>query len=112
MSSPSLSVDASHVDGYAVVRFVGELDLQGASHAKQYAIRALSASRSGPLFIDLSDLSFCDSRGVHAFFAIQEEARSKGRAVVLQRPQPAVATVFRICGMHNVFEIQGEQTAP
>jgi anti-sigma B factor antagonist len=107
MSSPLFSVDLSHVDGHAVVRFVGELDLQGAEHAKQHAIRALSASGNGPLIIDLSELSFCDSSGLQALIAIHDEARSRARTVVLHRPQEAVRTVLRICGMENVFVIEG-----
>ena len=108
MSSPLFSVDISHVDGRNAVRFIGELDMEAANTAKDRALDALSAFGDGPLFIDLSDLSFCDSSGLHALTLVAQTARSDGRLVVLVRPRQAVRQVLRIAGLDSEFVIEDE----
>jgi anti-sigma B factor antagonist len=105
MSSPGFFVDISQVDGHAVVRFVGELDLASVDHAKTQAVRALEVYPRGPLLLDLSELSFCDSSGLCALYEIQQQAALAGREMALQRPHRFVRRVLVVAGMENMFAI-------
>jgi len=113
MATALFSVNAVHLDGQAVVRFIGELDLAGAELAQHDGLRALASTDGGPLILDLSELSFCDSSGLGVLLRIQYEARQQGRALVLQNPNPAVQRLLEIVGLDERFTIEGsERSAP
>ena len=100
-------VDYAGLNGTAVVRFAGELDLCGASRAKEAGLAALSrvASDGSPLIIDLSDLVFCDSRGLHALVDIRQRANASGHAVVLRRPNAMLQRMLALTDLEDLFTI-------
>jgi anti-sigma B factor antagonist len=97
-------VQAAHLDGHAEVRFVGELDMATAEYALTEAQNALAAT-PGSLIIDVSELAFCDSSGLHTFVRLQDAARSKGVDVVLRRPHPNVVRALSAAGLGSAFTI-------
>jgi anti-sigma B factor antagonist len=100
-------VDHARENGSAVVRFIGELDLSGAAHAKEAGIAAVSAldSDGSTLIIDLSELAFCDSSGLHALVAIRDQAEATNHVVVLRRPQRLLRRVLQLTGLDESFTI-------
>jgi anti-sigma B factor antagonist len=97
----TLLVDYAGENDTALVRFIGELDLCGAERAKEAGLAALSKldSDGSPLIIDLSELTFCDSRGLQALVDIEAQARAHGHVVVLRRPQRAMRRLFTLLGL-------------
>jgi anti-sigma B factor antagonist len=95
------------MNGAAVVRFTGELDLCGVSRAKEAGLAALSrlGSDGSPLVIDLSELAFCDSRGLHALVDIRKQADANGHAVVLRRPNGMLRRMLALTGLDDLFTI-------
>ncbi len=102
-------VDHAKENGSAVVRFVGELDLTDAARAKEAGLAAVSAldSDGSALIIDVSELSFCDSSGLHALEAIREQANATDHVVVLRRPQRLLRRVLHLTGLDESFTIEG-----
>jgi anti-sigma B factor antagonist len=78
-----------------VVELTGEFDVSNARHVIDHAQRVLDTGRG--LIVDLSEATFIDSAIVHALFAVNEAAGSKGRQFVLQvGSQPAVERILSI----------------
>ena len=100
------AAEVVHLDGVAVVRLVGELDLGEAEHAQQVATRALARSDRGPLILDLSDLAFCDSSGMRALIGIKREAGGYERDVILRGLRPGIRRVLELVGLLEQFTIE------
>jgi anti-anti-sigma factor len=112
MGDATFSVDVVHVNGTTVVRFMGELDLAYVEHAEEQALRALGATNGGPLVIDLSELSYCDSSGIRALLTIDTTAAKRERPVVIRHPRPVVRRVFQIAGVDERLTIEKDKTGP
>lgn len=101
-------VDDGREDGSGVVRFIGELDLASAREAKDAGLAALSAlnGNGAPLILDVSELTFCDSSGVHALYAIRAQAEASGHSVTLRRPHPVVRRVLELTDTLSLFVVE------
>ena len=102
-------VDYARENGTAVVRFIGELDMADAERAVEAGIAAL-AGRNGdrsPLVIDVSELTFCDSTGLHALLTIRDKAQAGGRAVVLRKPSAMLLRLLDLTDLRSVFIFEG-----
>ena len=88
-----------------VVRFIGQLDLADAPRAKEIGLAALAElnGNGAPLILDLSELTFCDSSGVHALYAILAQAMASGHPVTLRRPHPVVRRVLELTDTLPLF---------
>jgi len=98
--------------GIEILRAPEELDLATAdSLAGQGCAIAVQAR---VLLLDLTNLSFCDARGLSAFVRIANQADRAGCRLALIAPQPPVAKVLRICRLDQrlpVFATTGHALA-
>jgi anti-sigma B factor antagonist len=78
----------------------GELDLVTAGRLCQRG-RAAIGRHTRLLLLDLTGLSFCDASGLTAFVRIANEADAAGCRYGLIAPQPLVAKMLRITGLHH-----------
>ncbi len=85
-------------DGTLIVKVQGELDLVTADGLYRRG-RAAIARKAKLLLLDLTGVSFCDSRGLSAFVRIANDADAVGCRYGLIAPQPVVAKVLRITGL-------------
>lgn len=74
-------------------RLVGELDMASAGCLIERLRRA--AGRQGDIQLDLADLAFMDSTGIHALITVCKEL-GEGRRLVLRSPRGEVAKVLRL----------------
>ena len=88
--------------GARALRLVGELDLSGVDRLLA-AFGELEGSGDGVL--DLTDLTFMDSSGIHACFRISLELAETGARLVLCNPQRMVQRVIEIAGLLDVPNI-------
>ena len=98
--------------GITVLRAPEELDLATADGLAERGCAI--AGHAGVLLLDLTDLSFCDARGLSAFVRIANQADRAGCRLALIAPQPPVAKVLRICRLDQrlpVFATQGHALA-
>ena len=91
-------------DRTQILRVRGELDL---ATADSLYLRGRTAIGRHPrlLLLDLSGLSFCDACGLSAFVRIANEADAAGCGYGLIAPQPLVAKMLRITGLHQQLQV-------
>ena len=103
---PVFHVDTSAVDGQALVRLLGELDMAGASEARNQVLDVLDQMQAGVLILDLGGLTYCDSSGIRVLLALQADTEARGRKMVLRHLQPIVARVLEVTGVRDQFDIE------
>jgi anti-sigma B factor antagonist len=77
------------------IGLVGELDV-GTSGELALAIEVAGATGAGIIVLDLSQLEFIDSSGIHVI--VEASARLPTRLVIVKGP-PCVHRVFELCGL-------------
>ncbi len=87
----------------AWLRLHGELDLTCAKDLTASVERALSGARL--LAIDLRDLTFVDSAGIHALVDADNRAHRSGRRLVLVRGRGQVRRMFELLGVADWLNI-------
>src|SRR3954463_11400094 len=85
-----------------VVRLAGELDLQVADDVGA-AVEELLDAGCPQVVVDLRDLSFLDSSGVHMLIEAGQAAERRRRALALIRGPRNVQRVLQITGTEALF---------
>lgn len=90
--------------GVPVVALAGELDL--VSHKRVVGRLAEVLRRLGPdLVVDLTGVTFCDSRGLSALVRVANRARGDGGRVTLTGVPPRMARLLRMTRLHDTFHV-------
>jgi anti-anti-sigma factor len=102
--------DCEQRDGQWTLCFAGELDRTAAPQAEKAALEVLRSidGDGGPLVIDVDELAFCDSGGVHALLGVHRLAAEAGRPVELRHLQPIVRRVLELTGVDHEFVMSDE----
>jgi anti-anti-sigma factor len=91
------------------VTLAGECDLAVRDELHEVLDAAVQAS---PLVIvDLAQLDFLDSSGVHGLVVAHLEAQARGGRVALVNPRGAVAAVLDITGVGNLLGTVSDEAA-
>lgn len=85
-----------------VIALCGELDLSNAAELDQRLAGNVDT------VLDLSELSFIDSSGIHVLISTAQRAQSEAWAFAVRNPQPAVLRVFRLLGLDQQLRLEGE----
>ena len=96
---PLLPVDVQRRDGGAVVLPRGELDIATAPTLSA----ALDGIHSGRLVVDLRDLSFIDSTGLHLLLDLHRRSQSDGFELTLVAPGEPAARAIRLSGLDEAL---------
>ena len=87
------------------VRVSGEVDLCTAPELERALVQEIHAARE--VLLDLSEVSFIDSSGLHAIVAAAQAARSDGGALVLDSRMPDQARrLFEITGLQSLVAVE------
>ena len=78
-----MEIAVDEADGRKLVRVGGELDAFGAQSFRERVGLLRSADR---VVVDLSELAFIDSAGLHALFAVARGAKDVGASVAFVVP--------------------------
>lgn len=97
-------IETTTIGAAAVVSLHGELDVLVAP-AVEERIRLALATQPAALALDLRDLSFMDSTGVHALIATERHCRGLGIRFLLVRGSEAVDHLLALCGLEGRFEM-------
>ena len=100
----NFGVESLIVDGQAVLRLSGELDMDSAGVFGE-AARLVHDQGILMLVLDLSALDFVDSSGLKQFVVALTRQREIGGDVVLEAPTDQVRRVLDIVGMSEIFTI-------
>jgi len=100
---------ASIGNGITKVSLSGRLDMEGAVNI-DYEFNEI-AKENKNILIDLSEVTFIASRGVHMLIAGVTATINNGGKMVLLNPQPNVEKVLRTCGVDTIMPIAHDVTA-
>jgi anti-sigma B factor antagonist len=102
----NLQVDKHAQDhgGTTVLSVSGELDLATIAILKD-AVGGQLGAAGGPVVLDLSDLTFCDSTGLGSFVALHRQASAIGTTLSLAAPRRRVADLLQISGINQVVSV-------
>jgi anti-anti-sigma factor len=81
----------------------GELDLASSERLRTSLVEAVMAG--GPLFVDMRELTFQDSAGIHAWVDAAEALRPEGWCLTLHAPTAPVQRMMEICDLDRVDNI-------
>lgn len=95
-------IDTSQQDGTTTLELEGEWDLAQQAATADAIAHALD-ERPACLVLDLSQLSFIDSSGVHATITARKRCDEQGTHLVIIPGGPAVQQVFEVCGLIEIL---------
>jgi anti-anti-sigma factor len=101
-TSEEFAVSVSQLGDRATVEVRGELDAASGPSLSD-AVSALTRDGLAGIEIDLSRVTFVDSKGLSALLESHREAGSRDMTLRVVNPQPAVARLFRITGVDTVL---------
>lgn len=95
--------------GHLRVTLTGECDL--AVRDELHAVLGAAVRASPLVIVDLGDLDFLDSSGVHGLVVAYHEAQARGGRITLVNPTGAVAAVLDLTGVGPLLSAPGDGRA-
>jgi anti-anti-sigma factor len=101
-------VDAHHDGDALIIVLAGEFDLATAHRVRETLTRAMSEPRRR-LTVDLSEVTFMDSSGVHVMLDLHKLCRDTGSTLSIRPGPPNVQRVFELTRLVDYlpFEFSG-----
>jgi anti-anti-sigma factor len=99
---PTLAIRVLDLNGVPMASLEGEIDIANASELRDELFAALSNQPPG-LIVDLSAVTYLDSRGVHVLLELAE--RMKVRHQQLRLVVPDTALIKRVLQLTHIDEI-------
>jgi anti-anti-sigma factor len=84
-------LQVSFRDGVLVARLTGEIDMSNAGDLRA-AITQSTPSGSLGVVLDLTDVDYIDSAGIHLLYRLGESLRARGQALRVVIPPGSVAS--------------------
>lgn len=103
----SVEIDTTEESGATIVSLTGELDLPGADRVSRELAR-LEKENPPVLILDLGDLGFLDSSGLHLIVSANARAKQDGRRLAVVRGPEAVDRMFRVTMVEDSLEMLEE----
>ncbi|MDO8587990.1 MAG: STAS domain-containing protein [Armatimonadota bacterium] len=91
-------------EGNRTLRILGEIDLSTCASFKS-VLASASADYRGELTLDLTDVEFMDSSGLHALMEMTRELIARGGSIGLRNPGRAIYRLLEISGLLGYFHI-------
>lgn len=91
-------------DGAVTARLSGEIDMSNAAELAA-AITRMTPNDALGLALDLTDVDYLDSAGVHLMYRLRESLQARGQALRLVIPDSSlVADAMRLAGVTDHIE--------
>lgn len=109
MTTP-ITITVSSRDGVPVAAVRGELDLSNVAQVRTTIASAVT-NTTPALIVDLSELTYMDSRGVHLLFELTERlAQTQQQMVVVVPSASPIRRLIAITHLDQVAPIEGTVT--
>jgi anti-anti-sigma factor len=79
----------------------GEIDMENAGELVDTMMRV-----AGTAVVDLSEVTFIDSTGLHGLMRAQQAARQRGDDLILRHPSTEVCRVLELAGLIDAFTVE------
>ena len=106
-AEPPLDIQVESRNDVVRIALKGELDTLTVP-ALLKELRRVQANRVSAIVLDLRDLTFIDSTGLHAFVNVWQDARSNGPRLTLVGVRHSARRLFEISGTE--FLLDGEDS--
>jgi anti-sigma B factor antagonist len=100
--STSLDIELTWTSVAVWVRLVGELDVASARRVLD-AVDAFELETEQVLVLDLTQVTFCDARGVATLVRIHRAAVSNGRRLTVHGASPQIRRLLSITGEADIL---------
>jgi anti-anti-sigma factor len=77
------------IDAVVIVEIRGEIDMSNASDLRM-ALTSMTSNDALGLVVDLSELEYIDSAGIHLIYRLRDSLRSRGQKLRLVIPRDSV----------------------
>ena len=94
---------ADSPDGACRLKLTGEFDISGRELADEVLA---SVDRTRKIVLDLSELDFIDSMGIHFVVTAHQAAQAEGREFSIVRGSPEVDRIFKLVGLGDVLPFE------
>ncbi|XVV15709.1 STAS domain-containing protein [Actinoplanes sp. CA-131856] len=95
--------DGDDVD--TMIALHGEIDMDNAAQVRQFLDGVLQREQPRSLVIDMGEVTFLGSAGIHALVHCHTTADRLGSRMVISHARPQVVQVLDICGMTEMFHV-------
>lgn len=102
-SEHRLSVRTESRNGIAHLSLDGEIDMSTIPVLERH-LAPFESDGVGTIMLDLRDLAFTDTTGVHAFLAAKDRVTVSGRRLILVGATPVVRRVFDLTGTQDLLD--------
>ena len=104
-SNPQFSADSDSRNGVASIALRGELDMATLpdfeGHLEPFESNGVSA-----IMLDLRELTFIDSTGLHALVRAKERANTNGKQLILVGARPSARRLFELTCTDRLLDDQ------
>lgn len=102
MSAEQVQVTVESRGDWTTVKVVGVLDAASLTDVS----KALTEAQrdNAPVYVDLENVTFMDSRGLGALLAANERSREGAAPVKIYRPSEAVRRLLDVSGVRRVLD--------
>lgn len=98
-----MTVDIAEIEGVAVVRLAGDIDLQSSPKVRKALLQCLAERRD--MLVDLAEVAYIDSSGVASLVEAFQGARRNGTRFGLVGVSSAAMRVLQLARLDKVFSI-------
>ncbi|MFF5076218.1 STAS domain-containing protein [Actinoplanes sp. NPDC000266] len=88
-----------------VVALAGDIDMDNSAQVRQFLDGVLERERPRNLVIDMGEVTFLGSAGIHALVHCHTDADRLGSRVEIHHARPQVRHVLEICGITDMFNM-------
>jgi anti-sigma B factor antagonist len=109
-TDPTLTMRISQSAGYAVATATGSIDATTSALLDEQLDQALELTQTA-VIVDLTEVDFCDSTGLHTFVQARRKADARGITLVLAGLRNRVEYVSTISQLERAFFCQPDLNA-
>src|SRR5207249_7933932 len=97
------SLTAAQLDGHGqLVTVTGDVDIATAPQLAEYLV----GFTDGPVTVDLSQVSFLDSSGMHALLAAHRQLERRDSRLTIRGATPIARRVLQISGLDQLLNLE------
>jgi stage II sporulation protein AA (anti-sigma F factor antagonist) len=93
-------------DNALEVKLFGEIDHHNAKQVREEIDGLIERNIPKKLYLDLSEITFCDSSGLGLVMGRMKKAAQFGTVFIIRNPSPAVNRILNIAGMDKLVKIE------
>jgi len=103
---PPFGTRVEERDGIAVMALSGELDMASAPILRE-DLAEVEASGVPAIMLDLREVTFIDSTGLHEFLQARSRAQDNGHRLLMTGASPAAQRLFELTGTRFLLDEHG-----